>query len=277
VDPLHQFQIQRYLPISIGGLDASFSNSALYMVITVALITGLIVYGMRGRALVPTRIQSLAELFYEFVANLVRDNAGPDARKYFPFVFSLFMFIMIGNLLGLIPGTFTFTSHIIVTFGLALTVFVFVTLLGLIKHGFHFFTLFMPSGVPMALAPILIPIEVLSYLSRPVSLSIRLFANMMAGHTMLKVFGGFSVLLGGALGGLGYTVGILPLAINVALVGFEILVAMLQAYVFTCLPTQSHKRGFLSWKQKPLSSSAPAWRFSPLLVLAWVSVTSSQP
>ena len=235
MDPLHQFQIQRYLPINIGGLDASFSNSALYMVITVALITGLIVYGMRGRALVPTRMQSLAELFYEFVANLVRDNAGPDARKYFPFVFSLFMFIMIGNLLGLIPGTFTFTSHIIVTFGLALTVFVFVTLLGLIKHGFHFFSLFMPSGVPMALAPILIPIEVLSYLSRPVSLSIRLFANMMAGHTMLKVFGGFSVLLGGALGGLGYTVGILPLVINIALVGFEILVAMLQAYVFTIL------------------------------------------
>ena len=235
MDPLHQFQIQRYLPINIGGLDASFSNSALYMVITVALITGLIVYGMRGRALVPGRMQSLAEMFYEFVANMVRENAGPDARKYFPFVFSLFMFIMIGNLLGLIPGTFTFTSHIIVTFGLALTVFVFVTLLGLIKHGFHFFSLFMPSGVPMALAPILIPIEVLSYLSRPVSLSIRLFANMMAGHTMLKVFGGFSVLLGGTLGGLGYTVGILPLVINIALVGFEILVAMLQAYVFTIL------------------------------------------
>jgi F-type H+-transporting ATPase subunit a len=145
------------------------------------------------------------------------------------------MFIMVGNLIGLVPGTFTFTSHIIVTFGLALTVFVFVTLLGLIKHGFHFFSLFMPSGVPMALAPILIPIEILSYLSRPVSLSIRLFANMMAGHTMLKVFGGFSVLLGGALGGLGYTVGILPLVINIALVGFEILVAMLQAYVFTIL------------------------------------------
>ncbi|GEO37533.1 F-type H+-transporting ATPase subunit a [Skermanella aerolata] len=235
MDPLHQFQIQRYLPINIGGLDASFSNSALYMVITVALITGLIVYGMRGRALVPSRMQSLAELFYEFVANLVRDNAGPDARKYFPFVFSLFMFIMVGNLIGLVPGSFTFTSHIIVTFGLALTVFVFVTLLGLIKHGFHFFSLFMPSGVPMALAPILIPIEILSYLSRPVSLSIRLFANMMAGHTMLKVFGGFSVLLGGALGGLGYTVGILPLVINIALVGFEILVAMLQAYVFTIL------------------------------------------
>ena len=235
MDPLHQFQIQRYLPINIGGLDASFSNSALYMVITVALITGLIVYGMRGRALVPSRMQSLAELFYEFVANLVRDNAGPDARKYFPFVFSLFMFIMVGNLIGLVPGTFTFTSHIIVTFGLALTVFVFVTLLGLIKHGFHFFSLFMPSGVPMALAPILIPIEILSYLSRPVSLSIRLFANMMAGHTMLKVFGGFSVLLGGALGGLGYTVGLLPLVINIALVGFEILVAMLQAYVFTIL------------------------------------------
>ncbi|EWY41421.1 F0F1 ATP synthase subunit A [Skermanella stibiiresistens SB22] len=235
MDPLHQFQIQRYVPINVGGLDASFSNSSLYMVVAVAIITGLIVFGMRGRALVPGRMQSLAEMFYEFVANMVRENAGPDARKYFPFVFSLFMFILIGNLLGMIPGTFTFTSHIIVTFGLALTVFVFVTLLGLIKHGFHFFTLFMPHGAPIALAPILIPIEVLSYLSRPVSLSIRLFANMMAGHTMLKVFGGFSVLLGAGLGGLGYTIGILPLAINVALVGFEILVAMLQAYVFTIL------------------------------------------
>ena len=167
MDPLHQFQIQRYLPINIGGLDASFSNSALYMVITVALITGLIVYGMRGRALVPTRMQSLAELFYEFVANLVRDNAGPDARKYFPFVFSLFMFIMIGNLLGLIPGTFTFTSHIIVTFGLALTVFVFVTLLGLIKHGFHFFSLFIPHGTPMLMIPFIFLVELLSFLVRP--------------------------------------------------------------------------------------------------------------
>jgi F-type H+-transporting ATPase subunit a len=235
VDPLHQFQITPLIPIHIGDLDVSFSNSALYMAIAVLVITVLLVMGMRNRALVPGRLQSLAEMFYEFVANMVRENAGPDARKYFPFVFSLFMFILVGNLLGMIPGTFTFTSHIIVTFALALTVFVFVTLLGLVKHGLHFFSLFMPHGAPKVLAPILIPIEVLSYLSRPVSLSIRLFANMMAGHTMLKVFAGFSVLLGAGLGAGGYAIGIVPVIINVALIGFEILVAFLQAYVFTIL------------------------------------------
>lgn len=235
MDPLHQFQIIPLIPIHIGDLDVSFSNSALYMAIAVLLIMGLLVMGMRNRALVPGRLQSLAEMFYEFIANMVRENAGPDARRYFPFVFSLFMFILLGNMLGMVPGTFTFTSHIIVTFALALTVFVFVTLLGLAKHGLHFFTLFMPHGAPIALAPILVPIEVLSYLSRPVSLSIRLFANMMAGHTMLKVFAGFSVMLGGGLGAGGYAIGILPVIINVALVGFEILVAFLQAYVFTIL------------------------------------------
>lgn len=235
MDPLHQFQITPIIPIRIGDLDVSFSNSALSMAIVVALITLLLVYGMRGRALIPGRLQSAAELFYEFIANMVRENAGPDARRYFPFVFSLFMFILFGNMLGMVPGAFTFTSHIIVTFALALTVFTFVTLLALIKHGLHFFSFFMPHGAPVALAPILIPIEVLSYLSRPVSLSIRLFANMMAGHTMLKVFAGFSVLLGAGLGGLGYAVGLVPVIINVALVGFEILVAFLQAYVFTIL------------------------------------------
>lgn len=235
MDPLHQFQIVPIVPIHFGDLDLSFSNSALYMVIAVLLITALLVFGMRGRDLVPGRVQALAEMFYEFIANMVRENAGHDARKYFPFVFSLFMFILFGNLIGLIPGAFTFTSHIIVTFALALTVFVFVTLLGLVKHGLHFFSFFMPQGAPMLLAPVLIPIEVLSYLARPVSLSIRLFANMMAGHTMLKVFAGFSVLLGAGLGGGGYVIGILPLIINVALIGFEILVAFLQAYVFTIL------------------------------------------
>lgn len=236
MDPIHQFEIYPIVPIRIfENVDVSFTNSALYMTVAVVLITAMITLGMRGRALVPGRMQSLAEMFYEFVAGMVRDNAGPDARPYFPFVFSLFTFILFGNLLGMVPGAFTFTSHIIVTFGLALTVFVFVTLLGLLKHGLHFFSFFMPHGAPVALAPILIPIEVLSYLSRPVSLSIRLFANMMAGHTMLKVFAGFSVLLGAGLGAGGYLIGILPVAINVALVGFEILVALLQAYVFSVL------------------------------------------
>lgn len=235
MDPIHQFLIEPIIRIQLGNLDVSFTNSALSMAIVVVLVTALLVFGMRGRDLVPGRLQALAEIFYEFVANMVRDNAGPAARPYFPFVFSLFMFILFGNMLGLFPGAFTFTSHIIVTFALALTVFVFVTLLGLIRHGFHFFTFFFPSGAPVYMALILVPIEIVSYLSRPFSLSIRLFANMMAGHTMLKVFAGFSVVLGGAIGAAGYGLGLMPVAVNVALIGFELLVAALQAYVFTIL------------------------------------------
>lgn len=235
MDPLHQFQINPILQIVIAGYDVSFTNSALFMVIAVALIYALLVFGMSGRALVPGRLQSAAEMFYEFVANMVRDNAGHDARPYFPFVFAIFMFVLFGNLVGMIPFTFTFTSHIIVTFTLAATVFVFVTVLALMKHGLHFFSFFMPHGAPVALAPILIPIEVISYLMRPVSLSIRLFANMMAGHTMLKVFAGFTVLMISGLGALGLFVGLVPIAINVALTGFEFLVAFLQAYVFSIL------------------------------------------
>lgn len=235
MDPLHQFQINPILQIVIAGYDVSFTNSAFFMVVAAALIYALLVFGMSGRALVPGRLQSLAEIFYEFVANMVRDNAGHDARPYFPFVFSIFMFVLFGNLVGMIPFTFTFTSHIIVTFTLAATVFVFVTVLALMKHGLHFFSFFMPHGAPVALAPILIPIEVISYLMRPVSLSIRLFANMMAGHTMLKVFAGFTVMMISGLGAVGFLAGIVPLAINIALTGFEFLVAFLQAYVFSIL------------------------------------------
>ena len=235
MDPLHQFQINPILQIVIAGYDVSFTNSAFFMVVAAALIYALLVFGMSGRALVPGRLQSLAEIFYEFVANMVRDNAGHDARPYFPFVFAIFMFVLFGNLVGMIPITFTFTSHIIVTFTLAATVFVFVTVLALMKHGLHFFSFFMPHGAPVALAPILIPIEVISYLMRPVSLSIRLFANMMAGHTMLKVFAGFTVMMISGLGAVGFLAGIVPLAINIALTGFEFLVAFLQAYVFSIL------------------------------------------
>jgi len=235
LDPLHQFQINPILQIVIAGYDVSFTNSAFFMVVAVALIYALLVFGMSGRALVPGRLQSLAEIFYEFVANMVRDNAGHDARPYFPFVFAIFMFVLFGNLVGMIPFTFTFTSHIIVTFTLAATVFVFVTVLALMKHGLHFFSFFMPHGAPVALAPILIPIEVISYLMRPVSLSIRLFANMMAGHTMLKVFAGFTVMMISGLGAVGFLAGLVPLAINIALTGFEFLVAFLQAYVFSIL------------------------------------------
>lgn len=235
MDPLHQFQINPIVQIVIAGFDVSFSNSALFMVVAVGVIYYLLTQGMKSGSLVPGRLQCLAETFYEFVANLVRDNAGHDAKPYFPFVFSVFMFVLFGNMLGMIPYTFTFTSHIIVTFALASVVFVFVTVLALMKHGMHFFSFFMPHGAPVALAPILIPIEVISYLMRPVSLSIRLFANMMAGHTMLKVFAGFTVMMISGLGALGFVAGLVPLAINIALTGFEFLVAFLQAYVFSIL------------------------------------------
>lgn len=226
-DPLHQFEIHHLIPIHIGSLDASFTNSSLFMVIAVVLITLFLVLGTREAKAVPGRWQSLAELCYEFVANLVRENVGSEGRRYFPLVFSIFMFILVGNLLGMVPYSFTFTSHIIVTFALAAGVFLFVTVLALIRHGFHFFTFFMPHGAPVLMAPLLIPIEVISYLTRPVSLSVRLFANMMAGHTMLKVFAGFTLSLG--------FFGFLPIAVNVALTVFEVLVAVLQAYVFTVL------------------------------------------
>ena len=220
------------MPIEIGDLNLSFTNSALWMVISVATASLFLALGARRRALVPGRWQVMTELAYEFVANMIRDNVGDAGRRYFPFIFTLFMFILFGNLLGLIPGAFTFTSHIIVTLGMALTVFVAVTLIGIFKHGLHFFSFFVPSGVPALMMPLMIPIEIISYLSRPVSLSIRLFANMMAGHTMMKVFAGFVVPLGAATLGIG---GLAPIAMDVALTGFELLVAFLQAYVFTVL------------------------------------------
>jgi F-type H+-transporting ATPase subunit a len=198
------------------------------MVVAIASISFVTIWGMRGRALVPTRMQSLAELSYEFVANMVRDNVGTDGQKYFPLVFSLFMFVLFCNMLGMMPYSFTVTSHIIVTFALAALVFIGVTIIGFATHGFGYFKFFVPSGVPVALLPLLVVIEVISYLTRPISLSVRLFANMMAGHTMLKVFGAFVV-------GLGVIGGWAPLAFMVAFTGLEILVAFLQAYVFAIL------------------------------------------
>ena len=227
-DPLHQFQISRLREISIGGVDASFTNSAVFMVVAVVAITAFMLIAVRGKALVPTRLQSMAELSYEFIANMIRENAGTAGMKYFPFIFSLFMFILFCNLIGMIPYTFTVTSHIIVTFAMALVVFVGVTIIGFARHGLHFLKLFVPSGVPLALLPLLVVIEVLSYLIRPISLSVRLFANMTAGHTMLKVFASFVVMLG-VLGGWA------PLAFVVALTALEVGIAFLQAYVFTIL------------------------------------------
>ncbi|MGI9387238.1 MAG: F0F1 ATP synthase subunit A [Methyloligellaceae bacterium] len=227
-DPMHQFEIKRHLDLELVGIDVSFTNSALFMVLAIAAISVLTIWGMRGRALVPTRMQSVAEISYEFVAGMVRDNVGTAGLKYFPFVFTLFMFVLFLNMLGMIPYSFTVTSHIIVTFALALAIFIGVTVIGFINHGIGFLKFFVPSGVPVLLLPLLVVIEVISYLTRPVSLSVRLFANMMAGHTMLKVFGAFVV-------GLGLIGGWAPLAFMVAFTGLEILVAFLQAYVFAIL------------------------------------------
>ncbi len=227
-NPLEQFQIHRIVPIKLGGLDVSFTNSALCMVIATALVTLLMVYGMRRQALVPGRVQSAAEMAYEFVANMLRDNVGKEGMPFFPFVFTLFMFILFANLLGMVLFSFTSTSHIIVTFTLAIVVFVGVTIIGFALHGFHYLKLFVPSGVPVFLLPLLIVIELISYLVRPISLSVRLFANMLAGHTMMKVFAGFVVALGALLGWA-------PLAFVVALTGLEIMIAFLQAYVFAVL------------------------------------------
>lgn len=227
--PLEQFKIEPLIELPrLGNYDVSFTNSALWMTVAVAVVAIFMVASVRRQALIPGRWQSMAELSYEFVANMLRENVGSAGMRFFPFVFTLFMFILVGNMLSMLPYSFAFTSHIIVTFGLALVVFIGVTLVGFIRHGHHFLGFFVPKGVPSLLLPLMIPIEVLSYLTRPVSLAIRLFANMMAGHTMMKVFAGFII-------SLGFIGGWAPLAANVALTGFEILVCFLQAYVFTVL------------------------------------------
>lgn len=235
MDPLHQFKIVPILSIDISGGNVSFTNSSLFMLLAAVIGLGLIIGGMRKRALVPGRLQSLAEVSYEFISDMVHSNAGHEGRPFVPFVFALFLFLLIGNVVGMVPYTFTFTSHLIVTGSLALVVFIMVTLLGFIKHGLHFFAKFVPKGVPAALMPLMIPLEIISYFIRPVSLSVRLFANIMAGHTMLKVFAGFIVMLAGGLGLVGYLIGVLPLALVVVLVGFEFFVAFIQAYVFALL------------------------------------------
>jgi len=239
VDPLHQFHIVPIVEVIIADLDFSFSTSALWMTIAVALIHTLLVVGMRKATMVPNRLQSVVELLYQFCAKLLRDNAGPEARPYTPFVFTVFSFILFGNMLGMLPGAFTFTSHIIVTFALGVIVITFVTFLVFVKHGLHFFGLFLPQGAPLWLAPLIMPLEMISYLIRPLSLAVRLFANMMAGHTMLKVFAGFSVMAVSNLGPeMGSLMALGPVAINVLLTGFELMIAAIQAYVFamlTCL------------------------------------------
>jgi F-type H+-transporting ATPase subunit a len=226
--PLAQFAIEPIAPIQIGGLDASFTNSALWMVIAVGAITAFMLLGTRKQAIVPGRWQSLCEGMYDFVSGLLKENVGNEGRPYFPFIFSLFMFILFSNVFGLLPGAFTVTSHIIVTAAMALFVFFGVTIIGIARHGLHFFTYFVPQGAPLWLVPVMIPIEILSYFIRPLSLSVRLFANMVAGHVMLAVIGGFVFAMG-------VWAGWIPLAFVTVLFGLELLIACLQAYVFTIL------------------------------------------
>jgi F-type H+-transporting ATPase subunit a len=233
IDALSQFELGTVFgPV---GASVGFTQSSAHMLLAAGLITALVMFGMSARAVVPGRLQALTESMYEFVSGLVKGQVGEhEGRRFVPFVFTLFTFVLFGNLIGLFPYAFTFTSHIAVTFALAFIVFVLITVVALALHGKKFFGYFFPEGAPLWLAPIIIPVEIVSYLSRPVSLAIRLFANMVAGHVMLKVFATFIVLLGG-LGAIGPFVAVLPLAVNVALVGFEILVALLQAYVFAIL------------------------------------------
>jgi len=229
LNPMHQFEVYKIGPeIKLGDINLSFTNASLFMAVSSVLILILLFFGTKKKYLIPTKVQLVTEMSYTFVAKMINDTAGSSAKSYFPFIFTLFMFVLFCNMVGMLPYSFTVTSHIIVTFVLAATVFIGVTIIGFIKHGFKYLELFVPKGVPIILLPLIIIIEIISYLSRPVSLSVRLFANMMAGHTMMKVFGGFVISLG-LLGGW------LPLSFSVALTGLEILVAFLQAYVFAIL------------------------------------------
>ena len=228
-NPMHQFEVYKIgTEINLGSANLSFTNASLFMSISAGFILLFLFAGTKKKSLIPSKLQLITELSYTFVAKMINDTAGSSAKPFFPFIFTLFMFVLFCNMVGMLPYSFTVTSHIIVTFVLAAFVFIGVTIIGFLKHGIKYLELFVPKGVPIVLLPLIVVIEIISYLSRPVSLSVRLFANMMAGHTMMKVFGGFVISLG-LLGGW------LPLGFSVALTGLEILVAFLQAYVFAIL------------------------------------------
>jgi F-type H+-transporting ATPase subunit a len=228
-NPMHQFNVYKIGPeIKINGIDISFTNASLFMLISGIFISLFLLLGTKDRKIIPGKFQLISEMLYNFISKMISDTAGKKAKPYFSFIFSLFIFVLFCNMVGMLPYSFTVTSHIIVTLAFALFIFIGVTILGFVIHGFKYLKIFVPSGVPMVLLPIIMIIEIISYLSRPVSLSVRLFANMMAGHTMLKVFGGFVI-------SLGLVAGWLPLTFSVALTGLEILVAFLQAYVFEIL------------------------------------------
>lgn len=235
IDPLHQFQIHRLIPLSLGGWDISYTNSALWMTIGLTIVCLFFYASLKHEALVPNRLQASAEIVFAFLSDMVKTYIGQAGMPFFPFIFTLFWFVLMGNLLGLIPYSFTYTSHIAVTFSLAITAFIAANVAGFRKHGLGMFHLFLPKGIPVFLAPLMIVIELISYLARPFSLSIRLFANMMAGHLILKLFASFSLMLGQSSLAV---LGVLPLMLNIGVTGLEFLVAVLQTYVFillTCL------------------------------------------
>ncbi len=233
-NPIKQFEITPLINFPIGNVDLAFTNSSLWMAIAVVVSTVFLSLAMRRKALVPNRTQVFAEGIYGFVADMIRENIGPKGRQYFPLIFTLFIIVLFGNMLGMMPYSFTYTSHIAVTAALAFLIFFIVILVGIFKHGFHFFSLFLPPGVPWWLVPLILPIEIMSFLTRPITLSVRLFANMIAGHIMLKVFAGFSAGMM-ALGTAGLAAGLLPMIFNAVMIGFEFLIAFLQAYVFAIL------------------------------------------
>ena len=226
MDMLSQFEIRPIVELSLAGTDVSFTNSALWMTISVVLAAAFFIIATRRRSVIPSVGQSVAESLYEVVGAMIRDNLGAEGKKYFSFVMTLFLFVLFGNLLGLIPGAFTFTSHIAVTFAMAGFIFVVVTLIGIFRHGFKFLTFFVPAGVPAPILLLLVPIEIISYLTRPISLSVRLFANMLVGHALLKVIASFGGVLLSAVP---------VVAVLVAVTTLEVLVAVIQAYVFAIL------------------------------------------
>ncbi|MCF8495795.1 MAG: F0F1 ATP synthase subunit A [Alphaproteobacteria bacterium] len=233
-DPIHQFVITPIIPLEVAGINLSFTNSSLWMVVGALIASLFLLAGTDKRALIPGRLQAVSEMLYDFISSMIRENVGPNGRQYFPLIFTVFVIVLMGNVLGLLPYAFTYTSHLIVTLALAMVIFLSVTIFGLINHGLHFFSLFAPPGVPLALQILIVPIEVLSFIIRPITLSVRLFANMVAGHLMLKVFAGFSTMVL-AMGTTGILAGLLPMAFNVAVYGLELLVALLQAYIFAIL------------------------------------------
>ncbi|MCG2840279.1 F0F1 ATP synthase subunit A [Sandaracinobacter sp. RS1-74] len=233
-NPLEQFAIKRYAEFSVAGADAAFTNASLFMLIVLGLTLLFFWLGSRNPQLVPGRWQAALEGATGFISGMVEENIGPKGRAFVPFVFSLFIFVLVANLIGLFPYSFTVTSHIVVTFAFAALIFLICVIVGFAKHGLHFFSLFVPQNTPIVLMPLIVLIELISFLSRPLTLSIRLFANMTAGHILLKVFAGFVISLAAAGGALA-AISILPFFMTVAFYGLELIVAVVQAYVFALL------------------------------------------